>query len=196
MWDEYFQKAALDIDAQWNDVIEPLICEFDLTTVLELAPGWGRNTQKLAARAKRIYAVDLNQDVLDSCRDRIGKATGDCDIQYIRNSGNDIPGVADGDVTAVYCWDAAVHFDRSVVRDYVREFARVMKRGAMGFVHHSDLGTTASRNIKSNPGWRSNVDRAFFAECCRKSGLRVDRQVEIPWGEITDCATIFSKPDQ
>jgi hypothetical protein len=101
--------------------------------------------------------------------------------------------IDDGSISMVYCWDAAVHFDKSVLDDYIREFARVMKPGARGFVHHSNLGDKASKNIKRNTGWRSNMGKEHFAETCETNGLQIVAQIDIPWGTITDCGSVFEK---
>lgn len=193
LWNEYFERAEADMDAQWRDVIFPLIRDFDFETVLELAPGMGRNTEKLSALAKKIYAVDYNRYALEQCRERLGEQVGDCRIEYHANNGTDLAMIADGAISAIYCWDAAVHFDKEVIADYVAEFARVLKPGGRGFVHHSNLGARADKDIKKNPHWRSNMSKELFAELCRRSGLRVSSQTDVAWGEITDCASIFTK---
>lgn len=193
VWDEYFERAEADIDAQWNEIIYPLIRDFDFETVLELAPGTGRNTEKLCALAKRIYAVDYNRNALDGCRQRLGTEVGDCRIEYHTNNGTDLAMIEGGTISAIYCWDAAVHFDKEIIADYVAEFARILKPGGKGFVHHSNLGARADKNIKKNPHWRSNMSRELFAGLCRRNGLRVISQTDVPWGEITDCASIFVK---
>lgn len=193
LWDEYFQRAEADMEAQWNEVIFPLIRDFDFETALELAPGTGRNTEKLCGLAKKIYAVDYNEYALEQCRGRLGEQSGGCQISYHVNNGTDLAMIADGEISAIYCWDAAVHFDKEVIADYIVEFARVLKTGGKGFAHHSNLGERAAKDIKKNPHWRSNMSKELFAEFCRQNGLRVVSQTDVAWGEITDCATIFTK---
>ena len=195
IWKEYFERAEADMNAQWDEIIYPLIRDFDFETVLELAPGTGRNTEKLSALAKKIYAVDYNKPALDACRRRLGENFGGCQIAYYANNGTDLAMIGDATISAIYCWDAAVHFDKEVIGDYVAEFARVLKRGGKGFVHHSDLGARAAKDIKKNPHWRSNMSRELFAELCRRNSLRVLMQRNVAWGEITDCASIFTKDE-
>lgn len=195
VWDEYFERAEADIDTQWNEIIFPLIRDFDFETVLELAPGTGRNTEKLCALAKKIYAVDYNKPALEKCEKRLGAQVGDCRIEYHANNGTDLAMIDDDRVSAIYCWDAAVHFDKEIIADYVAEFARVLKRGGRGFVHHSNLGARAAKDIKKNPHWRSNMSKELFAELCRRNNLRVIEQRDVTWGEITDCASIFTKDE-
>lgn len=183
-----------DFDGQWNDIIWPLIKDFDFGTVLELSPGGGRNTEKLSTLTSRLIAVDYNRYALEQARARLGTSRNGCEISYHQNNGLDLAMVPDASVTAIYCWDSAVHFDQSVVRGYIREFARVLKPGGSGFVHHSSLGDRAHRNIKRNPHWRSNVSTELVAKACQANRLVVVLQQPVPWPPIVDCVTIFRKP--
>ncbi len=194
LWDPYFPAAQNVMSQQWDEIIWALIKDFDFDAVLELAPGAGRNTAMLCRVAKKIYAVDYNSYALKQCRDKFGLSHDGCDIEYHVNNGADLEMIPGGAVSAVYCWDAAVHFDKSVMEGYVREFARVLRPGGRGFIHHSDLGEEANKNIKKNPHWRSNVSRESFAQMCRDNDLRVVTQADIPWSDIVDCGTIFEKP--
>jgi hypothetical protein len=205
LWNGYFQEAEGQFEDQWTETIWPLIKDFDFETVLELSPGGGRNTEKLSTLASRLIAVDYNQYALEQTRGRLGTSRGGCEVSYHQNNGRDLSMVPDASVTAIYCWDSAVHFDKSVVLAYVAEFARVLKRGGSGFFHHSDLGDRADKNIKRNPGWRSNVSKEEVDRACRANGLTVARQQPVPWTTdprsdwktrtpmFVDCATVFLK---
>jgi SAM-dependent methyltransferase len=193
MWNGYFQDAEGKLDAEWEAIIWPLIKDFDFRFVLELSPGGGRNTQKLSTVAKRIVAVDYNEYALEQTRARLGSRSGSCEITYCLNGGSDLAMVPDASVSAVYCWDSAVHFDRDVVIAYIAEFARVLEPGGYGFLHHSDLGDKAHKNIKRNPHWRSNVSKELVADACRRSGLAVKVQQPVPWPPIVDIATVFRR---
>jgi hypothetical protein len=193
MWNGYFQEAEGLFEGQWQETIWPLIKDFDFGSILELSPGGGRNTEKLSTLTSRLIAVDYNEYALEQTRARLGSSRGKCEISYHQNNGWDLPMVPDASVTAVYCWDSAVHFDKNVVLSYVSEFARVLSNGGSGFFHHSDLGDQAHKSIKRNPHWRSNVSKELVAEACRANGLTVVRQEPVPWPPIVDCATIFRK---
>ena len=193
IWQNYFTDAEAEIKAQWDEIIWPLIKDFDFKSVLELAPGAGRNTERLCEVSKKIYAIDFNAYALEQCRERLGSSYRGCDIEYHANNGSDINMIADGSISAIYCWDAAVHFDKSILSSYIHEFARVLGAGGKGFVHHSNLGDRAHKNIKKNPSWRSNMSKEIFAEMCGTNGLRVAAQVDIPWRDIKDCVTVFEK---
>ena len=193
LWDDYFEAAEANIDNEWNDTIWPIIRDFDFDTVLELAPGAGRNTEKLTGHARVIYAVDLNEYALQKCRQRFRDYSGPCELHFLRNSGDRLEMIAGESITAVYSWDSAVHFEKGVIRRYVKEFARVLKTNGQGFVHHSNLGPSASADITRNPGRRSAMSKELFRSFCRESGLEVIDQIDIPWAETIDCASVFRK---
>lgn len=194
LWDDYYEKAEPDIDWQWDKFIWPNIKDFDFNSVLELGPGGGRNTRKLSEHAGRLVLVEYKKYAIDKCRERFGDNLNGVPMSYIVNNGRDLRDINNDSITAVYCWDSAVHFDRNVVEDYVHEFARIMTPGAKGFVHHSNLGSKANPDIRRNPHWRSNMTKELFAGYCKEAGLILMKQVDVPWDGITDCASIFAKP--
>jgi ubiquinone/menaquinone biosynthesis C-methylase UbiE len=195
----YYQEAEPDMDAQWNDLILPLIGEMDFKHVVELAPGHGRNTRKLMEYARTIDLIDVNGTCIDACRSRLGHGTTRCRVRYHVGDGLSLAPIVDASATLVYSWDSVVHFDREVVRRYVLEFARVLVPGGSGFIHHSNYGALCSEgegNVwDENPNWRSNVSRELFAQYCNDAGLEVIRQQLIPWFiEDLDCLSTFRKP--
>ena len=193
LWNQYFIGAETAMQAQWDGTIWPLIKNFDFDAVLELAPGAGRNTERLSAISKKIYAVDYNSYALEQCRKRLGSSYRGCDIEYHVNNGTVLNMIRDDSISTIYCWDAAVHFDKNILKSYIQEFTRVLRVGGQGFIHHSNLGDKANKNILKNSGWRSNMSKERFADMCEANGLRIVAQVDIPWRSFVDCGTIFEK---
>ena len=199
LWDPYFTEAEQWMQESWERYIWPVIKGYRFDTVLELAPGAGRNTEKLAQLAKVLHAVDLNDYALNRLRERFRSYTGTCKLHFHRNGGADLAMIDDGTITFIYCWDSAVHFDRTVIRSYVKEFARVLAGGGVGFVHHSNLGDSADVDIRKNPHGRSNMSKELFAGYCKLNGLEVLRQIDRPWHPpingvlISDCLSVFRR---
>jgi ubiquinone/menaquinone biosynthesis C-methylase UbiE len=193
LWNDYFKAAERNIDAEWNEIIWPVVQSFNFETVLELAPGAGRNTEKLAQVASTIHAVDLNEYALTQLRQRFQDYAGDCNLYFHQNEGSDLNMIADNSITFIYCWDAAVHFDKTIITDYVAEFSRVLAPGGTGFFHHSNLGASAKTDIRLNPHMRSNMSKALFADYCAHNGLHILNQIDLDWGDITDCISLFQK---
>jgi SAM-dependent methyltransferase len=214
LWDLYVDSPLVEagIEREWTEIIWPVIQGFDFTTVLELAPGGGRNTARLAALATDLYAVDLNQPVIDRVRARFKEYQGRCRLHFATNDGSTLPMIRSNTITTIYSWDSVVHFDRRVVQDYVREFARVLAPGGRGFVHHSNLGDPRAKRLDQrpvgddiwlNPQCRSDMTKDLFREYCEQNSLTVE-QIDLPWppwdyeqlrrGEVIDCLSVFSKP--
>lgn len=193
LWNDYFISAERDADVQWNEQIWPVIKDCNFETVLELAPGAGRHTEKLAQVAGTIHAIDLNEYALEQVRRRFQDYTGHCNLYFHRNEGSDLKMIADNNITFIYCWDAAVHFDKTVIRDYIKEFSRVLKIDGTGFVHHSNLGISAKTDIRINPHWRSNMSKELFEKYCKQNNLQIINQIDLTWGEVTDCISVFRK---
>jgi SAM-dependent methyltransferase len=193
LWDPYFSDVEPLMDAQWNDIIWPEIKDFDFRVALELAPGAGRNTERLARIAGELHAVDMNEYAMGKLRSRFAAFTGPCRMHFHVNSGSDLRMIPSHSVTSIYSWDAMVHFEKSIVRDYIREFSRVLKPGGYGFVHHSNLGSAAHANAMDNPSWRSNMSKELFVQYGRECGLEIVRQTALPWETVVDCLTVFKK---
>lgn len=192
-WDYYFDHAEDYIDGQWKNLIWPRIQSFDFTSVLELAPGAGRNTEKLVQFARNVVAVDINETAINKLRTRFEEIQHDSNLSIIQNDGINLSFVPSNSITLIYCWDAAVHFDKEVLIDYLGQFNRILKKGGKGFIHHSNLGEMASDDISQNPGWRSNFSAEKFAKECKKNALNLIDQIDLEWGKITDCISIFGK---
>jgi ubiquinone/menaquinone biosynthesis C-methylase UbiE len=199
-WNQYFTDAEAHMDVAWETIIWPIIKDGNFDCVLELAPGAGRNTAKLAAISREIHAVDLNEYALAQLRERFANYDGPCKLHFHKNDGTHLGMLGDASISFIYCWDAAVHFDKMVVRDYIKEFARIMRPGAIGFIHHSNLGDAADVDISKNPHWRSNMTKERFAEYCSENKLDIVQQTALPWHPPVngivyyDCLSVFKKP--
>jgi len=215
LWDAYLDSPLVEagIEREWTEVIWPVIRDFDFTSVLELSPGGGRNTARLAPLATTLVGVDLNQPVIDRLERRFRDYAGPCSLRFYRNDGSSLPMIPRASITAIYTWDSVVHFDRGVIAAYVREFARILKPGGRGFVHHANLGDRTAPHLDrrpvgndswANPQCRSDMTRALFQKYCEENGLVVEQQIDLPWppwnyehlrrGEVIDCLSVFSKP--
>jgi len=215
LWEQYVDSPLVEsgIEREWTEIIWPVIQRFDFTTVLELAPGGGRNTARLAALATDLYAVDLNQPVIDRVQARFKEYQGRCRLHFATNDGSGLPMIRSNTITTIYSWDSVVHFDRRVIQNYVREFARVLAPGGKGFVHHSNLGDPHAKRLDQrpvgddiwfNPQNRSNMTKGLFRQYCEQNSLTVEQQIDLPWppwdyeqlrrGEVVDCLSVFSKP--
>jgi SAM-dependent methyltransferase len=195
----YYDVAEGEMAWQWDKLIYPHIEGFDFTSTLEIAPGHGRNSAKLAAHAGHLYLVDVNQTCIDACQKRFGARQGNCVFSYFVTNGDSLPFIEDQSITAVYSFDSMVHFDKTIIKAYLLEFARVMRPGAKGFVHHSNLGESKpNSDWAKNHGNRSDMSATIFSDYCAEVGLTVETQVFHGLAEgrgidRLDCVTVFRK---
>lgn len=160
--------------------------------LVEIGPGGGRWTEDLSRIASRLTAVDISEECLRVCRDRFQDRTN---IEYVLTSGSDLPGVPDGGIDGIWSFDVFVHINRAEVAGYIREFARVMKNGAVGVLHHGSNGGGTG-------GWRSDMTAAGMIEMLKSGGFEVvdqftswtDGTHEHQAGLYQDSITVFRKP--
>lgn len=188
---EYFKSAEVHMDGVWKDLIFPFIAQCDFSAVIDLAAGQGRNTRLLASRAARVLVLDIQAENVEVCRRRFA---GNSNVECSVNNGYDLRPAEDGAFTLVYCFDAMVHFEKEVVRSYLRDTARVLRPGGRGFFHHSNY--SGGRDWRTNPHSRNFMSRELFAAYVQSEGLRVLRQNVFEWGHCTglDCLSLVEKP--
>ena len=188
----YYQEAEQVMEIQWKELIWPFIRDCDFSCVVDLAAGHGRNSEWLKTVAEKIYIVDINAANIRFCKTRF---VGDPRFTFIQNDGVSLEGIPNRVVSLLYCFDAMVHFDSDVVRAYLKEFGRILKRRGHGFVHHSNYTRNPGGSHRENPGWRNYMSESLFAHYCVKEGLKVVRSQVLDWsGPESDCLTLVQKP--
>ena len=188
----YYDLAEKDLENQWRDLIWPMVEDFDFTCALDLAAGHGRVSAKLQPLAKKLYTVDISEPAVEFCRRRFADRAN---VTVFRNNGYDLHEIPDRHLSAILCFDAMVHFDSDLVREYIKSFARVLRPGGRGFIHHSNFTADVSGDFKKQPHWRNFMSKELFAHWCIKAGLVVLRQQVIDWSaKDLDCLTVFENP--
>lgn len=161
-------------------------------TVVEIGPGGGRWTEELQRRAAKVIGLDISQACVDTCRERF---KGCDNVEFHVSSGTDLAGVDDDSVDSVWSFDVFVHINEKELRAYAAEFARVLKVGGGGVLHHGTAGGATG-------GWRSDVTGEKMREILTESGLEVVDQyrnwtdpdgTEHQAGLYDDAITVFRK---
>jgi ubiquinone/menaquinone biosynthesis C-methylase UbiE len=145
--------------------------------VLEIGPGAGRWSEVLAPRAGRLVLVDISEEPLRRCRERLA---GFDNVSYVHGRGSELPGIADASIDAVWSFDVFVHVAPSDFLAYLDEIARVLRADGVAAIHHSD-GRNRGR-LLSRHGWRAPMSRELFAALAEPRGLAVTRQFDA-WGQ-------------
>jgi SAM-dependent methyltransferase len=186
--------------ALWHFALLPRIHPFVPTsTILEIAPGFGRWTQYLKDLAERLVVVDLTEECIEACRRRFADATN---IEYHVNDGRSLDMVEDGSVDFAFSFDSLVHVEAEVLTAYLEQLARKLRPDGVGFIHHSNIGsyprqTRLARRVSDRrqfgalvrrgvlinlPAWRAeSVTASLFADHCEQAGLACVSQELINW---------------
>jgi ubiquinone/menaquinone biosynthesis C-methylase UbiE len=187
----YYEEAERFIDEQWESVVWPFISDADLSVVVDLAAGHGRNSAKLVTLAEKLYIVDINETNVELCRKRFSAHPN---VTIVKNDGFTLSFLPDSSVTLVYCFDSMVHFDSDVVRSYLAETQRVLTPDGRGFFHHSNYVDNPGGDIHDNPGWRNFMSASLFAHYAAKEGLELCRQRIVDWVcRESDCVSLIRK---
>ena len=194
----YYEAVERRAHAQWNELILPFLDghAIDFSHVLELAVGHGRMTPLLLERAERVIAVDVLQENIDFCANRFPDEPR---LELLRNDGVTLAGVAENSITFGFCFDAMIHFDSDVVRNYLAEFRRILVPGGRAFLHHSNLTRNPGGDFQKNAHARNFMSEALFRHYAAKEGLHVLKSQVIDWGKGEkhvpglDCLSLVGK---
>lgn len=169
-----------------------LFAELDLRMTAELACGHGRHAGQIYKQVPALILIDVVPENVAFCRERF-KGAGN--VATMQNDGATFRPLPDEYVTAIYCYDAMVHFECDVVLSYIRDTARILKRGGRALFHHSNLSAFPGRDHRLNPGGRNFMSQELFIHTARRSGLNVRESVVFDWdAPHTDCLTLLEKP--
>ena len=122
-------------------------------TVLEVGPGGGKWTVRIAPHVRRVIVLDVADEMLRRTRDRC-EALGLHNIDYVQGNGSDFSPVPDSSVDLFFSYDVFVHIALEDTFPYAAEIARVLKPGAVSACHYA-VGSRADAfgRIESNNDW-------------------------------------------
>ena len=190
-WDWQAHGDEWTLSAEWKDSLERQILRKHIPagkSILEIGPGAGRWTEFLQPLSASLIGVDISQKCVDLCREKFRSAGN---TKFLTTQGNNLAGVEDKSVDAIWSFDVFVHIDEQDVAGYVREFRRVLRPGGVGVVHHGKGPV--------HGGWRSNLTAGKFKELLQAQGLTLVEQFEswedngktFPVGRYEDVVTVF-----
>ena len=190
---EAFTFVFWDPDSTYP-FFRPWFDRLDLRNVLELACGHGRHAERAAPLVQHLTLMDIHEENLQACRQRLGHL-GHVDI--VRNNGFDFQPVADASLSAIFCYDAMVHFGPDLVASYLRDTARVLEPGGMALYHHSNhVPADPTQHFGCNPHARNHMSVEWFASLATQAGLEVVDSRTFDWGEAValDGLTLVRRP--
>jgi len=198
MWEgnRYFSDAEQWTPFFWDKdkVFLQLFEQLDVTHVLELACGHGRHAPELMQRRGDVVQSYVMMDVLPSNIEfcRVRHAGMQC-ARFVLNSGAAYDGVDDHSLTAIFCYDAMVHFHRDIVREYLADTKRVLVPGGRALLHHSNNSLDPDSPFDKNVHGRAYLSAALFRKYAESAGLKVLDQRVIDWvqSKDLDCVSLL-----
>ena len=193
----YYELAETSLFPFWTEG-HPFLRLFrmlDLATLIDLACGYGRHAAHIVRhyRFGHLTLVDFNRPNIDFCRQRFA---GDSRVSFLVNSGSDLEPLAADAYSAVFCYDAMVHFEYDDVFSYLAEIARVLRPGGRALLHHSNNDKFPGARYSDNPHWRNFMSAPLFRHVAMRNGFAIVEQQVIDWGRESrlDCVTLLEKP--
>lgn len=193
--DQYYDNADSWVGSFWADhtAFRQMFNQLDPGVIVELACGRGRHSWQMKDWPNRKILIDVVPENIAFCQRRFA---GVAHVECLANNGVDLAGVATASATALFCYDAMVHFDHVIVLQYLLETARILKPGGRALLHHSNYPGNPGGDYKTNPHWRAFMPGGLFVDYCRKAGLDLIEQRLICWGgePALDCVSLIGKP--
>lgn len=205
--------------SQWSTCIWPRVSAFlPASSVLEIAPGYGRWTKYLLPLSTAYLGVDLSESCVRACTERFADQSH---AKFAANDGTKLPMVVDGSIDFIFSFDSLVHVEADVIGSYLHEFSRVLSADGVAFIHHSNAGVyrhsarwrdALSKAVEPIPdprevlacagllGWHKSRGRSMtaqrFAAMAGETGLACTGQEVIGWASplLIDCISAVTRP--
>jgi SAM-dependent methyltransferase len=175
----------------------PLFEQLDISVVLELACGHGRHTEALLNKypdaVTEIHVMDILGANVEYCKKRFGS---NGIVRFHKNNGISFDGIENESLTAIFCYDAMVHFRRDVVESYISSASNVLRKGGRALFHHSNYTNDPDSAFGANPHARAYMSQQLIRKYSNNAGLIILEQQVINWGSVEqlDCVTLIEKP--
>lgn len=192
--DNYFKNAENELDIFWGEqsTFYKMFKKLELTNVIELGCGRGRHVTKYISSAKKITLVDILQKNIDFCKRRFEMYDN---IFYYKNEGYDLSELETNGYTALFTYDAMVHFEMMDIYSYLLDIYRVLKKGGRALFHHSNYSYDYHADFSNAPHSRNFMSKDIFAYLAYRAGFKVIEQCVIDWSDTPqlDCLTLVEK---
>jgi ubiquinone/menaquinone biosynthesis C-methylase UbiE len=170
--------------------------ELDGSYIVELACGHGRHVEKYLPTAKNITLVDMNKENIDFCKSRFADKNL---INYSINSGCNFSDIDTDSQTAIFSYDAMVHFELLDILEYIKDANRILKHGGKILFHHSNIDFYPELSGLQKPLWRNFMSADIFVHLATRLGFKVLSQDVFSFGRgkefypNTDCLSLGEK---
>lgn len=178
----YYRDAEGWLDTFWapRSPFLPMFRQLDLARVIELACGHGRHAAQILDQAGEITLIDFEPRNIEACRARFA---GRENLRFIVNAGHDLPGCEDGGYSALFSYDAMVHFELLDVIAYLRETHRVLRPGGRALLHVSNNRQNPGGFYQKNTHWRNFGGLDTFLHVADRLGFACLESRTLDWPE-------------
>jgi ubiquinone/menaquinone biosynthesis C-methylase UbiE len=122
--ERFWAQGAADLETILADLGVALEADQD---VVDLGCGIGRMTRPLAARVRRVIALDVSGAMLEQAREA---NPGLGNVTWVQGDGTTLTGIEDASVDGVFSFVVLQHVPAAeIVLGYVREMGRVLRPG-------------------------------------------------------------------
>lgn len=194
---EYFEEAESEnaIKKFWDDGSEfkRMFLKLDLENVIELACGRGRHIPQYLNSAGYITIVDILSKNIEFCKKRFQEYDN---VAYYQNNGYDLEALESSKYTALFSYDAMVHFEMIDIYKYLVDIYRVLVSGGRVLIHHSNHDKDYKASFNNTRHGRNFMNKDIFAYLAYRVGFEVLEQKVIDWEgyKDLDCITLLQKP--
>lgn len=194
---DYFRRAEEHTDDFWRPgaLFREAFDGLDREAVLEIACGAGRHSERAAPLCGRLTALDTSADALERARERLAPFPHAAVLHSPDGMSVPLGPDADGTLSALFSYDAMVHFEPDCVAAYLREAARLLRPGGLALLHHSNYGAQPGDDVTQAPGWRNFMTSELLEHLASRAGLEVAEQQIFEWVlPDSDALTLLRKP--
>ncbi|MGD9481520.1 class I SAM-dependent methyltransferase [Shinella sp. G-2] len=192
----YFDQVEDKLGLFWTpgSVFRRQFDTLDLSFVVEIACGKGRHAAQIADRCGKLVLVDTSKDAIEFTKNRFREMPN---VECVHSEGGEsLAFIPDEAATAVFSYDAMVHFEPTTVFAYLRETYRILKPGGRAFFHHSNYSKQPDQDFNLAPGWRNYMTSDLFRHFAHRAGLEILDHRVFQWADPdSDALTLMRKPE-
>lgn len=163
-------------------------------TVLEVGPGGGKWSVRIAPKVKRLIVLDVSEEMLRRTKLRC-EAQGISNIEYFLANGQDFQPIPDESIDFFFSYDVFVHIALEDTWPYTQEIARILAPGGQGTCHYAINSVPEAWNrIEQNNDWyrfgKHSLGQYYYfspqalGRMYERCGLRLGEQHQEGWNFV------------
>jgi len=173
-WDRRYGREYAHLGDEWNDdgtaarqrdehyfrLYAERFLRPDMT-VLELGPGGGKWTVRIAPLVSKVIVLDVAEAMLARTRARC-ESLGITNVEYVHADGKSFHPVASASIDMFFSYDVFVHIALEDTFPYAGEIARVLRPGGLSVCHYAVSSTPGGLSrIEQNSWWYRGGERTL-----------------------------------